>query len=136
MLKNIGIASFVVGALMIGLTALSYSGLEDEVERLKDARVELASVKHDHETNRLGLLWALGFKSLYGREPTELDRKNPVATPRDRELFEQIGALQAEITSLERREQRLHRRFLIYLGVGLFLCVIQAPFFVFAGRQN
>jgi hypothetical protein len=136
MLKNLGVASFIVGALMIGLTALSFLGMEDDTERLKDFRIEFAQAKKDHENNRLGLLWALAFEGEHGRKPTELDRKDPFATSRDRELAEQIHATNAEIFSLERRQERLHRRFLVYLGVGLFLCVVQAPFLVFAGRQS
>jgi len=137
MRRNLGIVSLIIGVLFLGVSV----GLNMIT---KKARVNQEAVLHERQ---MGLELA---KEGLRRSQEAVDK---TAAPQEalqdtflemeEEFTQQIVQSELEISEasdkLEIRVQneRLAKRFLFFgIGVGLYLCLLQAPFLMITGRQG
>ena len=133
MLRNVGILSFLIGVLVLGASAGLYMiTMQDcQEERAKqEAMITISQIALDAGKKGLELMEAKPYKT-----EADLQIENEFSR-RVIEYEQKITFANHELGKLVRRERQAKRFLFLGIGVGLYLCILQTPFLIIAGRQN
>lgn len=138
MLKTLAIGSFLLGAVIAGCAAAYYFITVDSLElervetenRLDGLQQSLETIESIHKG--LGEI-DQSFGVLSGPQKSEGEKK----------YFEAVSATTSEIKTKKKKLQQVNHRLrsakrgsLIGGAIGLFFCLIQAPFLLVVGKQG
>ena len=135
MLKTLAIGSFLLGAVIVGCAAAYYFIMVDSLEM---ERLETKNLINEYQEN-LAALQMIGKMTTDFSESIGASQDVEGAKNQLRMESERYNAIEAEKEKLQKIELRMRsakRGSVIGGAVGLFLCLIQAPFLLVAGKQS
>ncbi len=133
MLRNVGIVSFLIGVVVMGASAglymITMRDCEEEREK-QEVLIFFSSEVIEHSKSLLQILQTKPYKTQadlqQGREFSQSIIQNEI----------DIKSSNYELGNLVRRERQAKRYLFLGIGIGLYLCLLQTPFLMIAGRQN